>query len=369
MTQSGREIVRPLWGASHVPDLRQYDIVRFADLTGVSFRNIDLRYVTFFGCRLNGASFVGGDFASSRFVGCFASERGQAVLFGPNPSLIDLHNTHLGNTDYRGSVPSRWPARVAELAWWAAAGDNVERHQAVLDLGETAYSLVAPFLASLLDDEEWDVRLAVMQALKQLRGDGFPDDDDAILRAAFEALGDENSLVSMNAVEFMESVAAPLGVLTYVIGLTQSSAIEKIVVGLRAVVALCRAGDPRGAVANTFTGGSLLKLLQSPAPVVRAEYLHALGAANLNIEQAWVAGLRDEDAGVRARGVSALRLLDDSPPAQIVEPLLQDPVEGVRIEALFTLGHLGDFDRGVVGAALNDPSEQVRQYAQMLLNT
>lgn len=369
MTRSGREIVRPPWSASHPPDIGQRDTVRFADLAGVSFRNIDLRHVTFFGCRLNGASFIGGDLVGGWFVGCFASEHGQTVLFGPDPPLVDLRHTHLGNIDYRGSVASQWPAQVAEMAWRAVVGDNVERYRAILELGEAGYAPAGPFLVSLLDDEEWDVRSAVTQALKQLRGDGFPDDDDAIIRAAFEALGDENSLVSMRAVEFMESVDPPLDVLAHVIRLTQSNVSEKILVGLRAVVALCRAEDPQGAVASTFAGASLLKLLQSPAPPVRAEYLHALGAANLNIEQAWVAGLRDEDAGVRARTVSALRLIDEPPPAQLVEPLLQDPVEGVRIEALFTLGHLGDFDRGVVGAALNDPSEQVRRYAEMLLHT
>lgn len=367
MTQIGREIMRPQWGGDHIPDIRQYDTVRFADLADTSFRDINLEDVTFFGCQLNGASFVGSRMNGTSLIGCFAFRQAAAVSFGPDSSMLNIRHTHLGRTDYPIDPTSRWPSQVAEAAWRAVAGNNVERYRAILEIGELGHKPVAPFVVSLLNDEEWDVRSAVLQALERLRGDGFPDDDAAILRTAFEALGDENSLVTMNALDFVESAGAPFEPLLHVVQLVQSNETDSILIGLRSIVSLSSVGDPAGVVASIFDGAALLELAHSSNSMIRAEYLHALGAANLNIERAWKGGLRDPDPEVRARAISAIRLLDDPPSAQLIEPFVHDPAEGVRIEALFTLGHIGDFDRNIVGSALNDSSEQVRHYAAMLL--
>jgi HEAT repeat protein len=367
MTVDRREVIRPRWSVSRPPDVHPHDSVLFADLAGVAFHDADLHDVTFFGCRLNGADFVGANLSGVRFIGCFAADHGDPVVFGSEQPALVLVHTHLGHGDRPDAPAARWPVHVADAAWRCIAGDNLERYRAVQAIGESGYAPAAPFLASLLDDEEWDVRSAILQALQALRGNGFPDGDEPILRAASEALGDENSLVSMQAVELVQQAGAPSGPLAYVVGKTRSAHIDEVLVGLRAVVALSRAGDLGGVVAATVNCPELLGLLQSPVAAIRAEYLHALGAANLNIEQAWAQGLRDPDPGVRARAVSALRLLDEPPPADLVEPLIHDPAEAVRIEALFTLGQLGDFDRAVVSAALTDPSEEVRRYAAMLL--
>lgn len=366
MDQAGREPRRPRWSAEHPADLRPQDVIRYADLAGVSFAGARLADVTFFGCCLNGASFVGADLAGARFVGCYAGAEGDPVRFGGTWPPVELTGSHVAACD-AGPGPL-WPPAVAAAAGQALTGDNVRRYRAVGQLGASGYPPVAPFLAGLLADQEWDVRAAVVRALAALRGSGFPDGDEAIVRSLVEMLGDENSIVASQATDFVAAAQPSLDVLAGVVRQVYSDDLGQVVTGLRTVVALCRAADPRAAVSATFDGGSLLHLLTAPEPVVRAEYLHALGAANQNVGPAWEAGLADPDPGVRARGLAAIRLLDDLPPARIVEPLVADPVEAVRIEALFALGHIGAFDRSVVRAAQADPSEQVRRYAVMLLD-
>lgn len=303
----------------------------------------------------------------TRFIGCYAGEYGDPVWFGRDQPAVELTHSHIGRTDAADEVNSQWPPAVAAAAWQAVIGDNTERYDAAVELGASAYPQAGPFLARLLRDPEWDVRAVVVRALAALRNGGFPDGDEAIVRAVVETLGDENSLVSMHATNFVRAVNPSRELLTQAIQLVYADDPDLVVTGLRVVVALSRADDPYGAVAATFDGGSLLHLLQSPVADVRAEYLHALGAADQNVAEAWEIGLRDELPDVRARALSAMRLLDDPPPARIVEPLVTDPAEGVRIEALFTLGQLGDYDPAVISVALKDPSEQVRQYTAMLL--
>ncbi len=369
MSEGSRELLRPQWNDGRVPDLRSGDTVRYASLTGTSFRGQVLRDVTFFGCRLNGASFAGSELKETRFVGCYASEHGDEVVFGSrNPGIVLTH-THIGSSDVLNLADNDWPLSVIDAASRAVDGDNVERYRAVHDIGSSGYKPVAPFLVSLLDDEEWDVRAAVIQALASLRNGGFPDDDEAILRAVVEALGDENQIVSMHATDLITAANPPLHVLADVVRKAQSDDTRQTIVALRAITALARVGDPQEVVATRFDGHGLLHLASSESPALRAAYLHALGAADLNVEEAWVEGLRDVNPAVRIQTLRSLRLLSDPPPARTVEPLLGDSIEEVRVEALFTLGQLADYDHAVVASALKDPSEQVRQYAAMLLDS
>ena len=344
-------------------------MVQYADLASISFAGTDLRDVTFLGCRLNGASFIGANLVGTRFIGCYAAEYGDPVQFGGDRSGVELIHSHIGRGDSVDGAAPGWPTGVAAAAWQTINGDNVVRYRAVVELGASAYSPVGPFLVGLLHDPEWDVRAAAVQALTVLRDGGFPDGDAEVVRAVVEALGDENSIVSMHATDFVQAVKPSRDLLTQVISDVNSETAEQVVTGLRVVIALSRMNDPQRAVATAFDGRSLLRLLRSPVTEVRAEYLHALGTTNQNVSQAWQIGLRDERPEVRAHALSAIRLLDAPPPARIVEPLLKDPAEGVRIEALFTLGQLGGYDRALVSAALTDPSEQVQRYAAMLLET
>jgi hypothetical protein len=336
-------------------------------LAGISFADSNLTDVAFFGCQLNGASFIGANLIGAQFIGCYAGAYGDPVLFGADRPAVKLVHSHIEYADNFGVFGSRWPAVVAAAAWQAKNGDNVERYQAVGKFAASRYKPIGPFLAGMLGDPEWDVRASVVQALTILRNGGFPDGDEAIVRAVVEALGDENSIVSMHATDFIRAVNPPSDLLTQVIQSVNADDPDSIVNALRIVIALSRADDPKGAVAATFDGRSLLHLLQSPLANVRTEYLHALGAANQNVVEAWETGLRDELPEVRAGALSAIRLLDDTPPARMAEPLLNDPAERVRIEALLTLGHLGGYDRALVFVALADVSKEVRRYAAMLL--
>lgn len=357
------EYIRPHWTATATapPPLRPGDVVRYADLDGVDFTSADLRGVAFFGCGLNGASFAGARLdGGTRLVGCFASATGAPVRFGRLPALVRSHLAGLS---------SGWPDPVADGARLALSGNNIERVHAVREIGAAGFAGVAPFLARLLDDPEWDVRATAVQALAALRGDdGFPDDDTAVLAAAFEVLGDDNSIPRMWATELVEVTGAPREVLGRVMALIGERDPGRVLTGLRAVAAMSGIGLP-GAV--EAVGGidpvKLAGLIGSPVAAVRAGCLDALGALDAYVPEAWERGLRDGDPGVRCRAVITLRFLGDPPPASTVEPVLRDPDEGVRIEALFTLGHVGGFDSHAVRRLYADASEQVRAYARRLL--
>ncbi len=80
-------------------------------------------------------------------------------------------------------------------------------------------------------------------------------------------------------------------------------------------VALSQDRDLDGVVAVAFDGAALPELLHSPYGVVRAEYVHALGAADQYIPEVWRVALNDAESGVRAQALAAIRLLAD-PPAE-----------------------------------------------------
>jgi HEAT repeat protein len=364
MSQASRHVWRPRWDGDNPPAVTPGSVVCFADLAGVSFQGVDLTGVEFFGCVLNGASFLGATLADTTFVGCFAGEHGDPVAIDAGPDRIAVVDSHVP------AEGQQWPVPVAAAAEQAVTGNNVQRYQAAGELASLAYPKAGPLLAWSLNDTEWDVRSASVQALVALRGDAFPDGDDMIVRAVVEALGDENPIVSMYASEFVEAAAPPPELYDETIAGVWSTDVSRVLTALRTVVSLSRAGDPDGVVADTFDGRALLDLLRSPYGVVRAEYMHALGAADQYVREAWQTALRDEQQGVRVQALTAIRLLDDPPAGELaglVEPLLSDPDETVRDEALFALGQLGRFDRDAVTAALDDPSEQVRQGAARLL--
>lgn len=360
MTETRRVLIRPEWDGDDGPKLHPGDTVAFADLAEVSFAGDDLDGVTFLGCRCNGADFSGAALAGSRFVGCFASPLGDPVDLPADAAEI-IHS-HM-------STGSEWPLQVVSAFWRAMTAGNNERYRAVVEIGEASFPLVGPALTGLLDDPEWDVRSAVVQALTALRGDGFPDGDAEITLAVVTAVGDASSMVSSWAIDLVREVRPPREALEAAIHPVHDDDPSQVLTALRAVVGLSGAGDPYDVVATTFDGASLLGLLRSPHSAVRGEYLRALGAADQDVPEAWETGLRDEDFGVRIRALTAIRLLDEDhkPSAALVEPLLSDPDEAVRIEALFTLGQLGDFNRDAVTAALSDESERVRGYAAQLL--
>jgi hypothetical protein len=367
VSSRGREIVAPAWNGRVPPSLESGDVVRFADLRQAIAEGRDLAGVTLFGCRLNGISFRGSRVDGLRLVGCFASELGAPMNFGTAVGKPEIVNSHLGRPLHLVGTRPGWPEPVAAAAWRLVNGDNVERHDAALQLGSSGFPGAAPLLASALTDEEWDVRAAALQALGDLRGSGFPDDDRAIVRFAARRLGDGNSLVEMHAMDFVRSAGTPVDLLVEQLRATASDTNGETLLRLRTAITLSQAGDPGDVVAQTFNPARWLHLLDADDPTLRSEYLHALGAANLDLPAAWQRGLTDPDPQVRAATLSALRLLDTPPRAELIEPLLADASEDVRIEAIFTLAQAAGYDPRAVRNALHDPSPRVRRYAATLL--
>src|SRR5262249_9601383 len=138
------------------------------------------------GARLEGA----------RLDGCFAPEawapmdlRG-ATLEGATVRDCSLH--HLGEVP---ALTGRWPEAASAAAADLTSDDSARRHAALTRLTQLGFAPAAPLLAYLLEDGEWDVRLAALQALASLRGAGFPRDDQVLLEWMFYALGDDFSQV------------------------------------------------------------------------------------------------------------------------------------------------------------------------------
>lgn len=63
-----------------------------------------------------------------------------------------------------------WPTEIVEAANQTLCESYKVREQAVIRLGKLGNPLVAPYLANLLLDDHWKVRVATVRALAQLRG-------------------------------------------------------------------------------------------------------------------------------------------------------------------------------------------------------
>ncbi|QXV57878.1 hypothetical protein CVV72_13380 [Amycolatopsis sp. TNS106] len=371
-----RELVFPHWrsGATdgaQPPDIRPFDVLRCADLRGLRLEGLDLTGVTFFGCRLNGTSFAGSRLSGSRFNGCFSDMRGHPTRL-PSQALPDTTGSHLyqGPGEHPGAGP-HWPAVVTEAAWRAMTGDNTERYRAVRTLARIAYSPSFPLLGGFLDDEEWDVRIAALNGMRELLEAGrlqdSPGDGNALIRIGLRALGDANSLVTAAAADLGHAAGWPAKVLRELLEPVESRDDSEILLALRSAITLSRQGDPASVLATAFDAADHQRLLDLADPEVREEYLHVLGVLDVPLRSAWEKGLGDPSEAVRVAALSAARLLSTPLPSGLFEPLLADPAETARIETIFTLGHAGGFDRDAVERSLTDPSAEVRRLAAELL--
>ena len=340
----------------------------FSDLRGTIFGSRDLSGQRLVGCLLNGVSFDGANVRGLELVGCFAASQGDPVTFNGVVGSPILVGSHLGAEEGL-HVQGTWPEAIANAVWRLMTGDNSVRYGMVTQLGESDFRPVGAVLASFLRDEEWDVRAACLAALSRLRRRGFPRADHEIVRFALRRLGDENSLVAAAAIDFLQGVAAPQRLLAELLADAGPSRNDADALELfRIVVALIRAGDPWGAVQGAFNPLLHQAALESDEPVLRGEYMYLLGNLEVADAQLWLRGLHDADPGVRARTLAGVRLLPEPIPAAWVEPLLEDPVEDVQIEALFTLSRATGVDRAALQALANRaPSQRFRDYVQLFL--
>jgi len=163
---------------------RSEKIFMFADLRGRVFDGLNFSKVEFFGCLLNGASFQGTNLHGARFIGCFSSPQSPPTDFTgsiwQNSSATGCHLNYLFEQDIPGF--QGWPVELVQAAEKSLSRRNDVRNRAAVRLGTLGNPVVAPYLAFLLADEEWDVRLMALEALAKLRRPKFPRRDQALMK-------------------------------------------------------------------------------------------------------------------------------------------------------------------------------------------
>lgn len=343
-------------------------LICFCDLRGCSLDEMELANTTFLGCWLGAATFRGADLRRAEFISCYAPPS--------PPSLVDFTRAKLEGTrfvdcylSYTTSGGPRdelsWPAIAASAANEALSDRNDIRNHAAARLGELDVVAVAPFLATMLLDEEWDVRAVTLESLGKLRHDRFPHYDDAMLKWMFLALGDVHSMVRWAARDLLKRTMPPASVLINSLErISACSACERLA-GLRSAIELVRADSE---YIDFLDQEKLHELLSDESAEVRSECLHLLGIIDRPSLLPWILErLSDQAADVRVAALNAIKLLSNPPFASTVLSLLSDPIERVRIEALYTLPQTELFSTEGVRIALTDPSPHVRRLAQQLI--
>ncbi|MBD2166899.1 HEAT repeat domain-containing protein [Calothrix membranacea FACHB-236] len=357
------------WQKSTLRQFKPNDCLQFCDLRDSCLDGLDLSEIKFLGCRLNGTSFQGARLQNTYFIGCFSSEHGQPTdLQNCTWQDVFIEGSHL-YTQCNGdeTLLGHWPEEVAEAAWGTLSERNDVRYDAAQKLGMLGNPIVAPLLACLLVDREWDVRAIALRALGQIRTTEFPYSDQAILQWMFSRLGDEHSIVRQTARDLVEELSPPDEVLHKVINGIRGQSPEERLASLLAAVELCRYKDEYCQLVDLTT---LQHLLSDEIPEIRSECLHLLGILDYQSTIPWIlAKISDPITIVRVAALNAIQLLSEPPTATQVLPLLNDPDEAVRIEALYTLGQIGDVDQTAVKKLLFDPSAEVQRLAQSLLDS
>ncbi|MFD6073733.1 hypothetical protein, partial [Amycolatopsis lurida] len=144
-------------------------------------------------------------------------------------------------------------------------GDNTERYRAVRTLARIAYSPSFPLLGGFLDDEEWDVRIAALNGMRELLEAGrlqdSPGDGNALIRIGLRALGDANSLVTAAAADLGHAAGWPAKVLRELLEPVESRDDSEILLALRSAITLSRQGDPASVLATAFDAADHQRLL------------------------------------------------------------------------------------------------------------
>jgi hypothetical protein len=227
---------------ARVSPVQPNDFVFFCDLQNRLLDGLDLSQVEFFGCRLNGTSFRNTILQGARFIGCFSSESGLPTDFQHScwqeASFIDSHLHCVHSEDISDNW--HWPDEVANAAWDTLAARNDVRYRSACKLEELNNRIVAPVLACLLADGEWEVRGVALEALQRLRGyEKFPHRDSVLLERMFLCLGDEHSLVRNKARKLVEDLSPPDRILLASTRRMMGHLREEKLAGLRAAIELC----------------------------------------------------------------------------------------------------------------------------------
>jgi len=262
-------------GVSEPPPIKPKDSLICCDLRSCMLDRLDLSMVEFFGCRLNGTSFRGATLRKAKFIGCFSADNLQPTDFRNSiwqeVSIVDSHLNHL--SDHNLFDASLWPAEVAAVATETLSERNDVRYDAATKLGDLDNPVVAPILACLLADKEWDVRAIALEVLGKLRHKPFPYDDQALLDWMFLRLGDSHSIVRQTAIELVEILSPPEDVLRPSIQRMRASSSEERLEGLLAAIELCELDDRYSRLLYRKT---LQLLLSDEVPEIRIKSAYLL---------------------------------------------------------------------------------------------
>ncbi len=247
------------------------DFLLFCDLQDQVLDGLDLSQVEFLGCRLNGTSFRDTTLKGARFIGCFSSYHGLPTDFRhsswQDASFIESHLYCIHSQDISDSC--HWPNEVADAAWDTLASRNYVRYRGTCKLGELNDRVVAPLLACLLADDDWEVRGVALEALQRFRRyEKFPYQDLIMLEWMFLGLGDEHSLVRRKARKLVEDLSPPDHILLTATRRMMGHSREEKLAGLRAAIELCLLDASYSRLVNPKIVESLLK---DEIPEVRNE--------------------------------------------------------------------------------------------------
>lgn len=343
---------------------RSQKIFMFADLRGRVFDGFDLSNAEFFGCLLNGTSFQGTNLHGARFIGCFSSDLGPPTDFeGSSWKNTFATGCHL-NYQFSQEVPGFdcWPAEVVETAEKTLSRRNDVRHRATTRFGTLENPVVAPYLAFLLADEEWDVRLMALEALAKLRGESFSYRDQDLMKQMFLSLGDCQPIVGDEAIELIQTLKPDDEVLRFAVSQMSAAKSKDKLTGLLAAAELCRLDKDYSRLLDL---SRVHELLSDRTQLVREECLDLLRILDKPETLPWVLErLNDPVPFVRGHAMSTIGWFTELPEAHEISHLLHDPDEDVRLYTLDTLDETGLIEPKHLEVALADASAKVRQAAR-----
>ena len=339
-------------------------VFMFAALRGRAFDGFDLSKVEFFGCLFNGTSLQGTILREARFIGCFSSDEGPPTDFRDsiwqNTSATGCHL----NYQFSQEVPcfDYWPSEVVEACDASLSRRNDVRNRAAVRLGTLGNPDVAPYLATLLADKEWDVRLKALLALVELRGESFSYRDQALMKQMFLTLGDEYGIVQDEAIELIQTLKPDDEVLRFAVSQMSAESSQDKLTGLRAAAKLCQLDKEYSRLLDL---SRVHELLSDGTQLVREECLELLGILDEPETFPWVLErLNDPVAFVRGHAMSTIGWFTELPEAHEIEHLLHDPDENVRLQTLYALFESDLLEPKHLEVALADSSPDVLRVAR-----
>lgn len=255
---------------------------------------------------------------------------------------------------------------MVEAANQTLSQRNDVRYEGAIRLARLHNPIVAPYLATLLVDHEWEVRVATLRALAQLRDQTFQHQDEALLKWLFLRLGDEHILVRETTRELIKTLRPSDEILLFsIFGIKHSSNEEKLA-ALRAAGELLKYDRSYSRLLDLQT---LHQLLSDDAQEVRQATLSLLAKLDNPCTVPWILEtLSDPNQQVRIEAIQTIAWLTQPPAIAHLVPLLSDSNPEVRLETLYTLSEMGLLQPQHVGQALKDYSPDVLRVARKLLS-